>query len=161
MQQPPGWQEKPLSRIATVRCKIPHAWRLFQLVVYLSTQCLNPTVLRQQQPLVNKHNLLPSQLTGSWGSKPVQLETPAYKSLFLSVSPLARSIFIYLGCMLRNALILHIWTTTTSPLQVAQNRFHAQVLHEVTLSNMPGCWGDELHALTAWPSCQTHTVHYR
>lgn len=147
IQQWSGWPQKLLSRIPAVRCTIPHAWRLLQLLVYLSTQCLYPTALRQQQPLVNKHNLLPSQLTGSWGSKPVQLETPAYKSLFLSVSPLSRSILIDWGCMLRNALIFHIWTATSSPLQVAQTDFICKYFMR---SHYPTCHDAEGMSCMLW-----------
>lgn len=116
-------------------------------VVYLSTQYFYPTALRQQQQLVNIHSLLSSQLTGGWGSKPVQLETPACKSLFLSVSPLSESILIHLGCMLRNALILHIWTTTSSPLQVAQTDFICKYFMS---SHHPTCHDAEGKSCMLW-----------
>lgn len=147
MQRRPGWRQKRLSRVSAVRCKIPHAWRFFQLVVHLSTQCLYPAAWRQQQQLVNIHNFLPSQPPGSWGSKPVQLETPAYKWLFLSISPLSKSTLIHLGCMLRNALIPHFWTATSSPLQVAQADFICKYFMS---SHYPTCHDGEGISCMLW-----------
>lgn len=140
MQLHSGRWQNPVSRAPTMRCKIPHAWSLFQLVVYLTTQPLFPATSPSEQ-LVNIF-FFPSQPTGGWRSKPsystiwnpsllilVSVYITTFKDHFNSLSLYANK------CLDSPPMDNYILISASSPngLTVSVNTSRDHIIHRVMM----------------------------